>query len=320
MEELARVYGQTPEAIEKTLAQCREALLQVRGRRPRPHLDDKVLTDWNGLMIASLAQGARVLNAPKLYDAAKRAADFILNHMRTPDDCLLHRWRDGEGAIPGFLDDYAFFIHGLIDLYQAGFEVRYLSEAKALTEKALALFGGPGGGPEGPLRFTAEGGEPMLYETQELYDGAVPSGNSVMLLSLLRLSRLLGDTSYEKRAEGIFQFFSEKMAQYPAGFSQALMALEYQIGPAREIVFAGTAQEIEPFLSRLRAHFIPNLVVLLNDPASHETLKKISLFAAGKGKTGGPAAYICRNQVCGLPVTDPERFEKLLEDKPDVSA
>ncbi|OGW72715.1 MAG: hypothetical protein A2Y02_00470 [Omnitrophica bacterium GWA2_52_12] len=315
-DELIRVYGQTPETIEKTLAECRAELLQARNRRPRPHLDDKILTDWNGLMMASVAQGARTLNAPKLYEAAKRAADFILKNMRTADGRLLHRWRDGEGAIPGFLDDYAFLIHGLIDLYQAGFEVRYLSEAKALTETTLALFSGP----EGALRFTAEGGERMLYETQELYDGAVPSGNSIMLLNLIRLSRLLGDPSFEKRAEAIFQFFSEKMAQYPAGFSQALIALEYQLGPSREIVLAGTVQEAEPFLSRLRGHFIPNLVVLLNDPASHEMLKRLSPFAAAKGKTSGPAAYICRDQACDLPVTDPDRFAKMLEDKPDVPA
>ncbi len=317
--ELAVKQGKGENEIEALLEGCRADLLKERLRRPRPHLDDKILTDWNGLMISSLAFGARVLNEPALYAAAKEAADFILSALRRPDGRLLHRWREGERMIPGFLDDYAFLIYGLIDLYQAGFDAHYLEAAQALTEQTLALFSDPQGG----FLFSARDGERMLYETKELYDGALPSGNSIMTLNLIRLARLLAEPRYERAAEANLEFFSSKITQYPSGFTQMLIALDYVLGPSREIVVAGTRVETEPFIGRFNPRFVPNAVLLLTDASApwFETLKKISPFAAAKVKSNNaPAAYVCRSHVCDFPVTDPDAFEKLLEDSSHVPA
>src|SRR3989338_8994214 len=184
--EMAQRFGKTPQEIQKILNESRNKLFEVRKFRPRPHLDDKVLVDWNGLMISSLALGSRVLDESRYREAAEKSAQFILSALVRKDGRLLHRYLDGEAGILGTLEDYAFFIHGLIDLYEATFKEEYLKEAKRLTGDMVKLFWND---KEGGFFFTATDAEKLLIREKEIYDGAIPSGNAIAVLDLLRMGR-----------------------------------------------------------------------------------------------------------------------------------
>ena len=279
---------------EKILPESKKKLFEIREKRPRPHLDDKILTDWNGLMISSLAFGASVLNESKYRDAARRAADFILANMKRKDGRLLHRYRDGEAAIPGFLEDYAFFIHGLIDLYEATFDSKYLDEAKFLSKEMIRLFWDE---KSGGFLLAGNDGEKLISETKELYDGAIPSGNSVAALALLRVGRLAQDNELEKQARQAIEVFSAHLNQFPSGFPQMLIAVDFAVGPSREIVIEGdiNAKETREMIQIINGRFLPNKVVL---------------FRPSKDKA---KVSICENYVCKLPVTEAIKLREALE-------
>ena len=221
------------DADEGSLGMMKEKLFTIRSKRPRPMLDDKVLADWNGLMIAALARGARVTGKPEYAAAASKAADFILGGMRTSEGRLLHRYREGEAAIPGYLDDYAFLIWGLIELYEATFEARWLSEALELTGSMIELFG-DSDDEKGGFFFTGSDAEKLIVRTKEIYDGAVPSGNSVAALCLLRLGRMTGRTDLESAADALLKEFSGPFSGSAAAYTQMLIALDFALGPGRE--------------------------------------------------------------------------------------
>ncbi len=314
VQELSEKYGKTYQEMETLLRGTRARLLELRNRRPRPFLDDKILTDWNGLMISALAYSARILGNPEDLKAASQAADFILKTLKRPDGRLLHRWREGQAAIPAFLDDYAFLIQGLCDLYEAGFEARYLEEALRLLSEALTFFWDD---MRGAFFFSAKDAEKLLHESKELYDGAIPSGNSVMTLNLLRLARMTMNRTLEKKAEQTLDYFSASIAQYPSGFTQMLAALDFVLGPSREIVFSGHAQPLEALIKIVNGQFLPNKVVLRYDQAApdHAMIEKLSPFTAKqKALEGRPTVYVCKNYVCDLPAHDPVRLEELLKD------
>ncbi|HLG43288.1 MAG TPA: thioredoxin domain-containing protein, partial [Planctomycetota bacterium] len=220
------------EAASKRWETARRKLFEAREKRVRPHKDDKVLTAWNGLMIAAFAKAAQILDEPAYVQAASRAADFVLSKLRRADGRLLRRFRDGEASIPAFLDDYAFLVWGLLELYEAGFDARYLAEAAKLNREMLGLFWDAEGG---GLYFDASDGEKLIMRKKEIYDGAVPSGNSVAALNLLRLGRIAADAELERRAEAVFKAFSGDLTRAPSGHAQALIALDFAAGPAREI-------------------------------------------------------------------------------------
>src|SRR5262245_14632973 len=220
--------------IEARLAKARSTLLAVRSKRVRPHLDDKVLTDWNGLMIGALAEGASTLGEPRYAEAAAKAADFILTAMRK-NGRLLHTWRQGEAKIPGFLEDHAFLGNGLVDLYEATFDPRWLKEARGL---ATALEG---------FRDTAGGGwfltsgthEKLLARPKELYDGAIMSGSSMATLFLLRLGHLTASPALEEEGRKALARFGSELSARPTAYTQMLIALDFHLGPVQEIVVAG---------------------------------------------------------------------------------
>jgi len=313
LEELAEKYGKTHAELTTQLSAARKRLFDVRETRPKPHLDDKVLTDWNGLMISAFALGSRVLNEPAYLQTARRAADFITAKLRDPHGRLLHRWRAGDAAIPAFLDDYAFLIQGLCDLYEAGFEARDFQAANDLLHQALVLFWDEG---RGGFFFSARGTEKLLYESKELYDGALPSGNSVMTLNLIRLGRMTMNRDLDRKAEQTLGYFSGMIHRHPSGFTQMLAALDFVLGPSREVVLAGLVKEMKPLTDVLDQRFVPNKVVLVNDKsrADNALLKLLSPFTADQTALGGrPTAYVCKNHVCTLPVYDPIRFSELLD-------
>ncbi|PIQ82213.1 MAG: thioredoxin domain-containing protein [Candidatus Omnitrophica bacterium CG11_big_fil_rev_8_21_14_0_20_64_10] len=316
--EAAGRFSGSEQEMESRIAAAREKLLALRNRRPRPHRDDKILTDWNGLMISALAFGARVLEEPAYREAAERSADFILTKLRRPDGRLLHRYREGEAAIDGMLEDYAFLIHGLIDLYEATFEPRYLADARELTDKMLELFWDEEGG---GFFLTAVDAEPLLVRQKELYDGAIPSGNSVALLNLARLGRLTADPKLEQRARRLVEHFSGPAARMGSAYPQLLIGLDFLLGPSREIILAGdpAAPETARFLRQLYGLFLPKKVVVFRpegDPDGAAAIERLAPYLGSqRAFDRKTTAYVCRNYACELPTTDPQRFRELLETR-----
>ena len=315
VQELALHFKKDEPEILKILAEAKTQLWKVREARPRPHLDDKILTDWNGLMIATFAQASRILEEPRYGDAARRAADFFIKTMITPKGRLMHRWREGEVAIPGFLEDYAFFIHGLLDLYEATFEVHYLELARTLTLEMLRLFWDES---SGGFFLTGKDAEAMITKAKEIYDGAIPSGNSVAILDLLRVGRITMDEAVEAKAAKALEVFSGALTRFPSGYPQMLIALDFLLGPSREIVLAGKAGDPgwDKMFKILYRPFVPNKVMAFH-PADGDDAKAIeALVPFIKNQValeGKPTVYLCENYHCKLPVTDPAELAKILE-------
>jgi uncharacterized protein YyaL (SSP411 family) len=311
--ELAAEHHLPEREIELRLEAVRQKLFTHRERRVHPHKDDKVLTDWNGLMIAALARAAQVMEEPRYGEAAERAAAFILNRLRLPGGRLLHRYREGEAAIPASLDDYAFFIFGLIELYEATFQPRHLATALELNRVLLEHFWDAQGG---GCYFTADDAEELLVRPKEIYDGAVPSGNSIEMLNLLRLARLTGDPALETKAAELARAFSKTVCEAPAAYTQLLVALDFALGPAYEVVIAGDPQspDTQAMLAALRHAFIPNHVVLLrpSDPAEPEITRLAPYTKDQVAISGKAAAYVCQNFRCQLPTSDVNQMLELL--------
>ena len=309
--ELAFELGIIYEELKEKLESARQKLFDAREKRPRPHRDEKILTDWNGLMIAAMAKAAQTFDNPEYANAAKKAADFILLKIRNSEGKLYHRYRDGEIAIQGFLDDYAFFIWGLIEIYETDFDVKYLKVALELTEEMIKHFWDE---KSGGFYFTADDAESVILRRKEIYDGATPSGNSVAMLNLLRLGRMTANTEFEEKAVQIGRAFSKNISQSPVAYTQLMAALDFELGNPYEIVLAGNSQsaETKAMLKALRERFIPNKAVILR-PTEVESPEIIYLadytrdMSSIDGKT---TAYVCQNYSCKQPTTE---IEKMLE-------
>jgi len=292
----------------------REKLFALRAQRVHPHKDDKVLTDWNGLMIAALARAAQVFDTPAYAAAAQKAASFILNNLHTPEGRLLHRYRDGEAKVSGMVDDYAFFIWGLIELYEATFETAHLLTALALQHDMLEHFWDDR---TGGFYFTADDGEKLLVRQKEIYDGAVPSGNSAAMLNLVRLARITGRSVFEDKALGIVQAFAGIAGQVPSAYTQLMTAFSAALGPAHEIVIAGNPQteDTRKMLRALRGACIPDTVVVLRPVDEHAAaITSIAPYTREQTAIDGKAtAYVCRNHACSLPTTSIDKMLELLQ-------
>ena len=292
----------------------RGKLFKARENRVHPGKDDKILTDWNGVMIAALAKASQAFDEPGFSKAAKKAADFILSKMRSEKGMLFHRYRDGETAIPGFLDDYSFFIWGLLELYEATFDIHYLKAAIELNEDQRMHFWD---NREGGFFMTSEDAGNILVRKKDIYDGAVPSGNSVAMLNLVRLGRIKADPELERKAEAIGQAFSRIIEKGPVGFTMLMSALDFALGPSQEIVIAGDlhAVDTKDMLKALRKEFIPNKVVIFR-PDGESEITHISEYTKNlPGRKGKATAYVCRNFNCALPETEPGKMLELLRSK-----
>ncbi|MEC0695909.1 thioredoxin domain-containing protein [Bacillus atrophaeus] len=298
--------------INKQLGEARQKLLKKRETRTYPHVDDKVLTSWNALMIAGLAKAAKVFQAPEYLNMAQAAAAFIEKELII-DGRVMVRYRDGEVKNKGFIDDYAFLLWAYIELYEAGYDLAYLQKAKDLSAKMLDLFWDQ---KHGGFYFTGHDAEALLVREKEVYDGAVPSGNSVAAVQLLRLGQLTGELSLIEKAEKMFSAFKRDVEAYPSGHSFFMQSVLTHMMPKKEIVIFGHKDDSkrQHIISALQQAFQPNFSVLV---AEHpDQCKDIAPFAADyriiDGKT---TVYICENFACQQPTTDIEEAIKTLSSK-----
>ncbi|PKG33143.1 MAG: thioredoxin domain-containing protein [Methanoregula sp.] len=314
-EALTGVTGIPQEDLGRRIASIRKQLFAARENREHPRRDDKVLLDWNGLMIAALAKAARVFGNGECRAAAERAMECILVRMRTGDGRLWHRYRDGECAISGFADDYAFLGLALIELYECTFDPRYLAEALAVMKTLGDHF------PDrenGGFFFTADDAEALLVRDKVIYDGAVPSANSVACEVLLRLSRLTGTTEHEELAAALARSFTGRVRESPSAFCWFLCAIERAVGPSQEIVIVGNrgSHAVQGLLSVVYSRYLPHCTMILkpaSDPETVAALAAIAPYTRDIPVSPDGAAYLCSGKTCSLPLSDPGLLAAELE-------
>jgi hypothetical protein len=310
--EMAKTQGRTERELEEIFEGARRKLFDIRRKRVHPHKDDKILTDWNGMMIAALARGGQVLDNPDYAEAARSAADFILKQMRGTGGRLMHSHRGGHTSVPAHLDDYAFMVWGLLELYEAVFDIRYLREAIQLQDHQLRHFWDEAGG----FYFTSDDGEEILVRQKDAYDGAIPSGNSVSMMNLVRLARITANPESEEKAAAIARASARSIEQMPAAYSQMLAAVEFLQGPSCEVVIAGDpgGEDTKEMIRALRSLYVPGKIALLRPAGDRPSeIEKIAPFTAPmKTRDGRATAYVCSNFSCQSPTADIVEMLKML--------
>ncbi len=300
------------ETIWAALAGARAKLYDVRARRIPPLRDEKILAAWNGLAISALAVAGRVLDEPRFIDAASRAAGFLLGHMRDTAGGLLRSYKDGRARHAAFLDDYAFLAAGLIDLYEASFDPRWLREALTLAEETERRFADPSGG----WFMTGQEHETLIAREKPAYDGAEPSGTSIALMNAVRLAVFTDDDRWRQVARRGLSAHAAVLTGRPMAMTEALVALDFFLDDPREIAVVwpdGGADTARPLLAVLARTFLPSRAFAGGSATGIEQLGQVVTFVRGKvAQSGHPTAYVCRHGRCDLPVTDAPVFEAQL--------
>jgi uncharacterized protein len=296
----ARILGLPVETVSKSLAVSRAKLFDLRAKRPRPHLDDKILTAWNGLMISAFSKTGAALGERRYVEAAAESASFLRSHL-TAGDRLLRSWRGEAGNIAGFAEDYAFLIQGLLDLYEATWEVDWLKRALELQERQDALFWDEGQG----SYFSSPADDPLVpVRVKEDYDGAEPSANSISALNLLRLTNMLHAGAFESRARQILAGSQLAFDRAPSAVPQMLVALDLALSPPAQAVVAGAREtdDVQIWNARLHQEFQPRRALLLADGNRFLT-ERVPLLSSMKPLDGQAALYLCENFACQAPQT-----------------
>jgi uncharacterized protein YyaL (SSP411 family) len=316
VDEQATDLGFSPAKLKSEIEEIRKKLSIFRAKRVHPSKDDKILTDWNGLMILALAKASQALHEPEYAVAARKAADFMIERLIDKEGRLLHCYRQGEAKIQGFLDDYAFFIWGLKELYEAVLDAKYLRYAIDLTEDMLAHFWDQ---EHGGFYSTADCSEIVLERSKDIYDGAYPSGNSVAALVLLFLGRMTGTIEFEQKASELMRAFSIKVARSPSAYAQLMVALDFALGPSSEVVIVGDLHEkdTDEFLRTIRSRFLPRKVVLFRSSVdqSPEIAELASFIKNLQREHARATAFVCRNHVCNIPTTNASKMLEMLEQQ-----
>jgi uncharacterized protein YyaL (SSP411 family) len=303
IQSFAEKEGIKQTTLEKILKKGKSKLFEVRRKREHPLKDDKILTSWNGLMIAALSKGYQVFGDQAYIVSAKDAARFILSKLKAPNGRLLRRYSQGEAAYAGYLDDYAFFVWGLIELYESTFDIFYLEEAIYLNQEMIDIFWDEVG--KG-LYFTGKGNESLIVRSKEIYDTALPSGNSIAALNLLRIGRMTGNIELEQKAQQLIQAFSKQVEDQPIAYPQLLNALDFIVGPSMEIVIAGdlALKKTQAMLNLIRKEFLPNKIVLLRQegPEGKKLISLSNFVEPMKSKNQQPTAYLCKDFSCMEPI------------------
>lgn len=316
-ENVQEKFGMSLEELEEKLDGLREKLFAAREKRIRPHRDDKILTSWNGLMIAALARGGRVLGETEYMEAAAKAVLFITeNLIRKEDGRLLARYRDGEAAYLGYLDDYAFFIWGLMEMYEATFQADYLEQALVLTQHMIDLFKDQ---EKGGFYFYGHDAETLIARPKEVYDGATPSGNSVAAYNLLRLARLTSSQELQKEAEQQLQTFAQTVEASPISHSFFLVAMQFAHGAQREIVISGSPNDVstKQMIRTVQTAYLPDTVFALDPRGDVPTTMKYwvpRVFGKEEAEHHDQAkVYICENFACQAPISDVSELKQQLQ-------
>ena len=326
--ETARHFEKSEEEIADSIARSREKLFSIRAQRPRPHLDDKILASWNGLMISAYARGSAFQSAAgqsraseaeaaagrSCLEIATKAARFIRERLWDDKEKLLFRsYRQGKRAVEGFADDYAFVIQGMLDLYEASFDIEWLKFAVQLqaTQDRLFLDEKSGG------YFSTSGKDKnVVLRMKDDNDSAEPAASSVAALNLLRLAQIKNDSKYQERAEQTINAFRQTLSTFPSAMPQILVALDFSLSKPRQVVIAGKldAPETKVLLGEVRRHFSPNTIVLLADGGEGQKYlgENNEAIRAMTPVNGKAAAYVCENFTCKAPVTDPQALARLL--------
>jgi uncharacterized protein YyaL (SSP411 family) len=315
-EQDARLLGKTEPELRRLLQEARQKLLEVRNRRIWPGRDDKALTSWNGLMIAAFAQAAQVLDRPEYARTAARAADFLLDRMRTKNGRLLRTYRTGTPPkLNGYLEDYAFLIDALVTLYEATFAPRWLEAALDLTEIMIEQFWDP---LEYGFFYTGKDHEALIARNKDPHDSSIPSGNSLAVMGLLRLYKLTGRIDLLEKAEATLRLFQGLMAQSPFVTGQMLSALDFFLGPVQEFAIIGDPKtaDAERILRAIQGHFRPNKVVAFKSITEEEAAEEVVNLLAGKKAGGQVTTYICQNFACQAPLEGADALEAALTDHP----
>jgi uncharacterized protein YyaL (SSP411 family) len=283
------------------LAAIRERLYQARAQRVWPGLDDKRLTSWNALAIAALAEAGAVLERPDFLEAATGAAAFVLERLRDADGRLLRTYKDGQAKLNAYLEDHAFLLEALLVLYEATFDPRWFTEARALADTTIARFADD---ERGGFFETATDHEVLVARRKDLEDHPIPSGNASAALGLLRLATLTGEASYEDRAVGVLALLHPLAGRHPQAFAHLLQAIDFHLSPVREVALAGAP--LDELALVVRGEFRPHVVLAGGDPGQVPLLE-------GRGPVGGrPAAYVCEHFACRAPVTEPAELAAAL--------
>ena len=286
------------------LDSAREKLFDIREKRIHPLKDDKILTDWNGLMIAALAKAAIVLNEPGYLDAAEKAAKFVL-HSISKGERLLKRYRNGVAALDAHLDDYAFMAWGLLELYEATFSTKYLSQALDLMNIMVEDFWDD---KNGGFFLGSDQSEKLIVRSKTAYDGAIPSGNSVAVMNMVKLTRITGNTKWAELAEKTMRAFSEDVNRTPTGYTLMLTGFMFDTQNSKEIVIVGDSRNRNTikFLHTIRTSYAPHKVLLFKDTSvSENRLEQLANWTSTQNSINGkPTAYVCKNFACNQPTSD----------------
>jgi uncharacterized protein len=308
--EVASALNVSVGQLAEVLKRGTEALFTQRELRIKPHRDEKILTAWNGLMLASFSEAGAVLGREDYTAAASRNADFLLNNLRQ-DDLLLRSWKDGRAKFNGYLEDYAFLIDGLLALYETTGVFRWFAEALALTKKMVDEFWDD---VEGGFYFTGKSHETLIIRSKDYFDNATPSGNSVAADVLLRMAVLTENEDFRNRATTVLSQIAEPAQRYPTGFGRALCALDFYLGEPKEIVvLRGSDEDTQKLTDEVWKRYLPNKVVSLADAGDPSASQAIPLLNGRELVAGRATAYVCQRQTCSAPVSDSDALRNLLQ-------
>ena len=313
-DDIARELNKDIDLVTNLLSSIRQKLFAAREKRPKCHLDDKILVSWNGLMVSACARAYQVFEDEQYLHMAKNAVQFIAHKLHDSNSGkLLRRYRDGESMIEAHLEDFAFFVRSLIDLYEASFDINLLDTALQLNEDMIELFYDEKDGGF----FDTSGNDPsVILRSKEWHDGAEPSGNSIAIENLLRLSYMFGRDDYRDKAMESLSYFSELVNKAPQALAQFLAATGLALSKPKQIIIAGHTEEpkTRAMLRELHSHFIPGKVLLLADGSKSQDYlaSKVEFIGTVKKIDNKPTAYVCENFTCELPVNEVDMLRKKL--------
>ena len=312
--ETAKHFKKSELDVDESMRYRRATLLELRAKRPRPHLDDKIITAWNGLMISAFARGAQVLGDPSYLEAATRAAEFVRQKLYDEKThTLLRSYRGGPSEVGGFAEDYAFYIQGLLDLYETSFDVKWLRLAEQLQATQDRLFWDERNGGY----FTSTGNDAsVLIRMKEDNDNAEPAPSSIAALNLIRLAQIRDSKALRERAQKTIAAFGGALGHFPSAMPQMLVALDFSLTKPQQIIIAGKpdAMDTRDLLDEVHRHYLPNTVVLMADGGEGQKYlaEKLKELKGMRPIDGKAAAYVCENFTCKAPVTTVEELRKLL--------